>query len=144
VTVWHYFGILKEFGLTCRSSSGNQKNSVTNKSRLLDEVQCYIMHTMAIETGLGLVLGLSDVWVHYKTHTFVISCIFFFTCEDSLFWTITGIHLEENGSPLRGFLSSRHWLWKQLCARLECWSFWRTPYQLLYIFFELNFNLPHP
>jgi len=65
-------------------------------------ISCIQWQPQAIKTSLGLVLGLWDVWVHYKTHNFLISCNFFLTYE--LFALSNQcIHLEESESPLEGF-----------------------------------------
>ncbi len=62
------------------------KISIAREFGLLDQVQCqnhafdgnwrWSKQTWAQSWGFG------HVWVHYKTHIFVIPCIFFLTCED--------------------------------------------------------------
>jgi hypothetical protein len=68
-----------------RSLDGNWNFLVANKSRSLTHAQHHIMHIMATKGNKnkhGPILGLWDVWIHYKTHIFFIFCILFLMCED--------------------------------------------------------------
>jgi hypothetical protein len=65
VTIWQHY-----IYNACKLLDGAYKFLVANKSRSLDQTWCRIMCTMVSEVGMGLVLGLWYVWIHYNTHLF--------------------------------------------------------------------------
>ncbi len=92
--------------------------------------------------------GFGHEWAHYKTHTFVISCIFFLMCEDFIFFEQSMPYTWKKVGVLWRALKSTTLIVKTIMcwtSRLNLLEDPHTNYTWLYIYFssKLNLNLPH-